>query len=404
MKPSDIARDRQLDADLAEALGDEMPANLADRITSELRQPMPHARTAPARNSWTRWLAAAAVVLGVVVVTSIATANGNGTGLAGGQDPAGVATVTMKSIETKRIVTAEATDSSDRLLDLANFDETSIIITQAVKGPSKVALKDCTPRESVERIAAELNVGFAEYNGVLLIGGLGRSGQTGRRVTMRCEAMPVAAFLRQLHARSGANLVLAGNIAGKVTCEVTDAPWRAVLDNVCAQLKLEVVGCGTVLAVRPQQPAPKAPRVRLQMESQDIEQILTIWGLMEGTKVLVDSDVHCDITVSTKIADRLGLLNCIAAGTSSQFVEEKTNRVVRFSADKAPQSSTTLTAESLALRTVQEMAGYTTSLDKTKPTVDVLVRGALSRDVVRAASTACVKPWPTELAPAKSGK
>lgn len=406
MKPADIARDRRLDADLAEALGNEMPAALADRIASELRQPTAPARKVRAMHGRTRWLAAAAVLLGIVVVTSVATSNGNHSATADRQDPAGLATVTMESLKTKRIKSAAANDGVRRLLDLANFDETSIIITQKVMAPSQTLVEDCTAHEAIERIAAELKVGFAEYNGVLLVGGLGRSGQTGRRVTMHCETMPVAAFLRQLHARAGANLILADNLAGAVTCKVTDAPWRAVLDHVCEQLKLEVVGCGTVLAVRPQQPAPKAPRVRLQMESQDIEQILTIWGLMEGTKVVVDNDVHCDITVSTKIADRMGLLNGLAAGTSSQFVEEKANKIVRFSADTRPQSSTTLTAENLALRTVQEMAGYSCAAapGKTEPTVDVLVRGALSRDVVRAACTACLKPWPTGLAPNNSGK
>ena len=74
MKPSDIARERQLDADLKAALGHEMPGNLADRIATQLRQQVP-TNTKPTAG-WTPWLAAAGLLLGIVVVASVCAATG----------------------------------------------------------------------------------------------------------------------------------------------------------------------------------------------------------------------------------------------------------------------------------------------------------------------------------------
>lgn len=407
MKPSDIARERQFDAELAEALADEelggeLPSNLCDRITTQLRRETPRTKAAP---GWAPWLAAAGVMLGIVVVASVAGSRGAAPeGLTNQQNPdsshgkAAVANVTMQSLQLKPFTAPDPDDVVDRLLDFAHLGDVNIVITASVKGESKLMLKDITAEEAIERIAAELGFSVAEFDGVMLIGGLGQSGRRGKRVTMNCKGASVHTFLKQLHAKAGINLVAASNIGGEVTCNVEHAPWRMVLDEVCRQLGLEAVGCGTVLAIRRKQPPEEAPRTMFQMRAQDIRKTVKLFSALTGSPVILANKVQGTVTVSARFVSTAGLLQSLAEATSSTVTRQ--GAVLTLQASIEPLASTTLTTEGFAVAMIAEMAGFepgkpaTSDNAKKAPAVHVWVSGANSRDVVRAASTACLQQWP----------
>lgn len=414
MNAIETARQRRFDAELAESLGNDVPAELAKQIVQTLHQAKIPRRVVAGNNRRGAWLAAAGLLLGVAVVAGVAKAREDQTStplLQATQDPKAqdpqvtnpratnpeatnpeatepkVAKLTNASVYVETAELPDPGDAVARLLAIASADRMNLVITDQVKGDSKIDLMGCNGNEAVQRIAAECNVQVSEHRGVFVIGGLGRSGQVGQRLTLQCEPISVRDFCKQVHAKTGVNFLVVEDLSGLVQCDVKDAPWRSVVDAACMELQLEAVGCGTVIAIRSRLANPDLQRIKLSVKQRPVEFALDRLAHAAGANIVIGARVAGSVSIHTFQVDRPGLMQAIAAAVHAKVrIEER--GITRFE-PSPPHWSSDLIMERAPIRQVLERNGSVEiAVPKTNATVSVYVRGASGRHVIDAILTA----------------
>lgn len=347
MNELETAHDRRLDADLREAFSDDLPQDLEQRVLRRVRRERQTA-TERAQSSDAKHtrrtgplLAAASLLLGLGVVFAVANVQDSGTGDGAGAsqadpdrqdpkaDPQAPATAVLTTESLQDAIDAETLDPApergdvvDRLLAIADTPSVNLIVTPVVKGKSNIDLEGRTANEAIELLAAECNVQLSEQRGALIVGSIGQSGRIGQRLTLSTKdepagRIPVRTFFRRMHRLLRINVVVSERVRGFVRCEVKDVPWRIAADAVCKQLGLEIVGCGTVLAIRPAEPNGQA-RLRFRFRDSKVEDILTTWAKIGGKNLIVDDKVQGTLTLRT---NDLPLDSLLRAVTDSVYAK-----------------------------------------------------------------------------------
>lgn len=426
--PTEIAQARRLHAELAESLGNSMPDTLPDQIAASLQQ-RPQSRTAarpqngrdnaahPARSirsSRPAWLVAAALLLGTLVVVMVAkdreeqtstprqAANHSGELVtdAKTQDPQPqkqdataprVAKLTTASVYVETREQPDPGDAVTRLFEIAKVDRINLVIAGSIRGESKIDLLGSNSSEAIERIAAELKVNLTEQRGVLIVGGIGQSGRKGQRVTLKCDAIPVREFIARMHKQTGINFLVADDIAGKVQCDVVNAAWRSVIDEACRELRVELVGCGTVLALRRKAEAKQVREVTIHMKQQPAKSIMDTWAHPAKANLVTDAELHDALNDELSVTSHGLAANAflLAMAEALHATATTTTRGITRLKPSPPHWSTDLIMERVPMRQALELNGSpaTIELPKSNATVSVFLKGASGRHVIDAILT-----------------
>ena len=328
-------RARRLTAVLQEAVGGGCPPDLAARVLARVR-------AVPPRKHSASLLAALCMLAGIAVVVATARGVGRAAAVAGTQEPApqdpapkepAPFTVTTAMVQAA-IVAVDAPPPGDgvaRLLALASRGPASIVVAPGVRGESKAALEGLTWHEAVVHIADELGVGVAEYGSVVVVGIGARRPLAQLRCTIPAELprLHVADVPRVLHRLGGLDCVVPASAAGQVAFDVRDVPVRTLLDVVAARSSLQVVGCGSVLALRPVAVPPAPLRLALNLRNRSIGDVLATWAKLAGRNVVIDAAVQGVVSVRTLTPHEPDLLQALAAAVGAEVVPEDRG-ILRF--------------------------------------------------------------------------
>jgi hypothetical protein len=383
-------RERRLTALLEEAAGGGAPPDLAERVLSRVRSPRP-----PRSRRGATLLAALLMLGGIAVV--IATARLRVTaGDVPAQDPA-PAPAKVVEITVNTSVVRDAVrpidevppggDGATRLLSLARRGPIGIVVAPGVRGESKGELAGLTWHEAVGRIAAELGAGVADF-GTMVVVGIGPPARAERlRCSVNVKDLDVRDLGKVLHAKAGMNLVVAGDLAGRVTLDVDAVPARALLDVVAQKLSLDVVGCGSVLALRRASARAKPPGLTMYAPNLAIGEVLDHFAHLGHANMVIAPGIAGIVSVRANSPDRGDLLNALAAavGAEVQHLERGVTRVL----PRLTQTDVTLVAENLPeWPTFVELGDVKVTIDAPPSAVRIWTDNARAVDVLRAAAVA----------------
>jgi hypothetical protein len=391
------ARARRLTAVLEEVVGGGAPRDLATRIAQRLRGTRPQT-VAP------RLLAALLMLGGVAVVVATSRWQSDVRPAVAPQEPAAKQAEVRKVTVTTAMVRAACEvidapppgDGVARLLELANRGKLGIVVAPGVHGTSKAALDGLTSHEAVCHIAAELGVGVAEFGTVVVVG-LGDVVPVER---LRCSfpagrpAIDVRDLPRVLD-RIGLDLVVAADVSGQVVFDVASVPVRALLDVVAAQLSLQVVGCGSVLALRRATPLPAPARQALNLKDRSILDAIDLLAHVAQLNVVIGPAVQGVVSVRTLTPDTTDLLVALTAAVGAD-VRGLGQGILHAVPRLTLPASLTQIAGPVTLRDVAkaaEVADLVVIPDGDERRVELAVSHAPVHDVLRAIAVATGRRW-----------
>jgi hypothetical protein len=210
----------------------------------------------------------------------------------------------------------------------------------------------------------------------------------------------VREFAKQLHARTGVDLVVADDIGGRVSCDVVDVPWFALLQHVAVQLRFDVVGCGSVLALRRRQTAPERPRVVLKSVDKPASEVFAWWAARARTTVFVDPAGKGIVSVLAFKPDQQGLLTAVARAVGCDVAHDE-GEIVSVRPSTKTERMTTFTAEHMTARELAELCGEKSELPA--PATDSAATMTLFADNADVADVLAAIAAVTERPPAKGG-
>ncbi|MFN3243627.1 MAG: hypothetical protein ACE37K_19130 [Planctomycetota bacterium] len=381
MNPIETARSRRLDAVLTEAVGRDVPSDLEARILARL------GTTGGARSRASRWLVAAALLLGGGIVLATASLQGGSRGAA--QDPEAVLVTTADVAASIEPVDAPAADEVQaRLLLLAKANDANLAIANGVQGHSQTVVTGMSLQTALRAIARDVGAPVAECDGIFAVG-VGAKLTAGQaRVTLHTGEVSVRAFFKLLHARCGVGFVVGDDVVGRVKVDVDDVAWRDLLDLVAKRCNFGVVGRGSVLAITRRQ-ARVEQRVFFHFEDTSMTKIVTTCSKIAGLNTIIDAGVDGRLTLLTRNADAREALRVAAACVGADV---DAGKLVRIQPRPADARTVSATAESCQLATeAKRWVQQLPDIDLTctaKATMSVFVHQADIRELLRAAATA----------------
>lgn len=344
----EAVRQRRLHATLAEAAGQGVPSDLCERIMSS--------RCAPSKRSSnsSRWLIAAGLALGLGVTSAVAfVSSGVDADRQEVQDPKpepvkpGRAVIDDASVKVEGVGFSDEGEARSRLIELAGYVRRGVVVSHTVTGMSRTNILGLSGLEAVFAVAAEVGASVAEHDGILLVGMGGRS-LPNSRVTIQCVDVPLAEFLRTLHKESGVNLVISERAGGLVTCNVKNAPWRHVLSEVAGMLQLDVVGCGSVLAIKQGQKRASVDNAIKNADGQKLLPLAHLVARMDHADVVVPPELHGAYSLQVRFFHPRTLLEVLAAASAADL--SRTESSYRLEPSILDRGDMTLNAEHLTPR------------------------------------------------------
>jgi hypothetical protein len=252
-------------------------------------------------------------------------------------------------------------------------------------------------RDAVARLAAAAGGSIREVDGVLVV----RAGAGGlpwqRRVTLHTQAVDVRAFALALCTQAGVDLVVAGDVQGRVRCDLEQASWRDALDVAADGLGAEVVGCGAVLLLRPRAAnATAPPRVRFAYAGLPSATIVDAIARIGGLNVVASPGLAGRLIVAAVGVEPGAVLAAVALAAGAEHVEEDRgiHRLVVDVPTAAPAPpAAQFAAKDLTLATFADLLEASTRVRVAVPaaegrTLSVFARAAAVRDLARAAARA----------------
>jgi hypothetical protein len=207
-------------------------------------------------------------------------------------------------------------------------DTRSNVVVAGVGGASSVDVNGLGARDAIEHIAREVGASVTDHRGVLLVRADGPSLPRAARVTLKAGPLTVREFAKQLHARTGVDFLVADDIGGRVTCDVVDVPWFALLQHVAGRLQFDVVGCGSVLALRRHQPGHRRIRVGLELPDRAVGDVFSAWARVASANVVVDPAATGRVSVWAWSPDERGLVAALARAVGCEAVHEERGIVI----------------------------------------------------------------------------
>lgn len=374
MNPIEEARSRQIDAVLVEALRRDVPVDLEARLLARVATPRGQA-TRPSR-----WLIAAALLLGSVIVFAVADASSADSSAVGAraevQDPKPLR-ITDASVQALASGVKELPRPQDarlRLMAIAKLYRVNVAIAASVKGHSKSDLAGMGLQAAIRTIAREVGAGVAEFGSVIAIG-VGLVSPKKERVSIQAEAISVRALLKRLHAYTGVNFVVGDDVKGSFAIDVKEVRWRDLLSVVAKRLDFRVAGHGSVYAI-----TKRSRRVhhelRFNFENTSMATIVTMYSRITGLNTVIDAGIAGNMTLIVYGAGSLEAVRASAACVGAQVIVDQ---IVRIEPKKAGGTAS-LTAESCDLQA--QLGKWITSIPGAK--LDCDVEGTFAAFVDRA--------------------
>ena len=398
MNPREIAAARRIDAFLAEVHGDGVPADLADRVQQRLR-----AVPAPRR---AHRLAAAIVMLGgALAVVGVGVLRERGALAPGqGQESSKPPKTTQEKVAT--VSTADVRPTPDQTIDVPQKGEAAAAILDIAQrvgvplvlagGPTSDFVSDDQGlhwRAAIARLALGLKAGVGEYGPILTVVPGAKSLPYEVPLTLTANDVDVRAFAKALSARVGVALVVAGDVRGRVRCELDKVSWRDVLEFVAGQLGCVVEGRGTVLVLRrgPGVAAP-APRTAFHFVDMDCNRAFAAIASITGSNLVIAAVVQGTVTVQAGNVSGRAMAEAVAASIGAEVREE--GRILHVDRSAAvPEMPADVTAEDVDLRTFAELVRSSTQVALDVPAdakehLAVFASGAPLEDLLRAVALA----------------
>ncbi|MCR9245775.1 MAG: hypothetical protein NXI31_12155 [bacterium] len=340
-------RSRELDTALEAACGRGAPPGLVAAVRQACESVPPPRRAAP------RVLVAAAIVLGLAVVFTIASLTGDretrqsASSPTSRQDPKPAAiTITTAAVRARAPVIADPgrLAAEQRLLAIASSSKARLVIDTRFGGfgrESRVDLAGCGWAEAIDRIAHEFGGSVRQFGDVVLVDGDAdaRPPTPERgRITLSAQDLTIGALGEKLHAEAGVNLVITSAENTRFDVEVADVPWRALLATAAAAIGLESIGCGGTIAVRPRAGSKPLPAITNNYSPRPATELLDSWAKTSGQSVAVSPGLAGEVVSTLFEPTRDGLFATIAAVTRADIQHEDRN-VRRLVPTKAPDET-----------------------------------------------------------------
>lgn len=386
MNADDVAGERRLDAFLGEAVGG-APSGLDQRVLQRLA-------ASPARARQGQLLAALLMLGGIAVVVAVAVLQHRDATMA--QEPQGKEqpTVSVGNADlpaATRVDVAAGADVVTELLRIAKQAGVPILIGD-ITGTAKKALAQAPWREAMAVLAADAAAGVEELGPLLVVRQTPRPLPYGTRLTCGGTAVDVRDFAKVIATRAGVDLVVAGELHGRVSFEFDDAPWRDALDVVVGRLGGEVEGCGAALALRPRRAAPPAPRTYFAQTRVPTSRLVDTMAKIAGLNVVMSTGPGC-VSVRAQGVPELLLLQALARADHASLHHEDRG-IYRLDKREPPlQQPVLLTAEDVDLRAFAELVRSATQATVPVPVdgkakLSVFAKGAPLADLLAAAALA----------------
>lgn len=347
MNAVDTARSRRFDAELAEVLGDAPPAALAERIVAAIAAPPLARRSVPG------WLVAAAVLFGTGVVTLVAlsVASGREPDAAVGQDPKERAPIELRTVDVMQegVIEPEVGDALDRIRSIARDTRTSVVMTEDLAVKSEVEVEGLGPREAIERIAKEVGASVRDEQGVLVVGGVGKSLPRGDRITLKAGPCSVRELVKQVHARTGVDIVVADDVEATVRCDVVDVPWYGFVQQLAIRAGGHVVSCGGVLSIHARSVKASGPRATVSIPVCGVTTCVDKVAHAGPANVVMGRGVVGEVSVESFRADQEALFRAIARAAGAESTSEQRGVFIIVPASTRT-TSVTLAAERMTAR------------------------------------------------------
>ena len=183
-----------------------------------------------------------------------------------------------------------------------------------------------------------------------------------------------------MYAHNSINFVVADDTAGWVQCDVEGAPWRSVIDAMCNELQLELVGHGSVLALRRRTTTAKLQGVVFQFVNTPFPKVIDVWARLGGHKFVIAKEVTGNLSLWANLIDERGMAMAIAAAVQAEFSTE--DGIMRLQ-PAMPTTTTDLTMERAPVRQALDLAAAAVAI-KSDATVSVFVRGACRQHLIDA--------------------
>ncbi|HLQ38903.1 MAG TPA: hypothetical protein VK348_13930 [Planctomycetota bacterium] len=249
-------------------------------------------------------------------------------------------------------------------------------------------------RTAVAELAARIGAGVGEYGPILVLAPRVKTLPYETPLTLVTKDVDVRAFAKTVAARTGVAIVLAGDVHGRVRCDLNQASWRDALGEVARQLGCVVEGCGAVLVLR-RAPVAAAPTLRTHFEFVDLglaEAVATI-AKITSANVVVERMADVKVSVQGDEVSCGAVLAAIAAAVDTNFMGEAPNLFRLGGGNIAPKTATDVTAEDVDLRTFAELVRTATQINVPVPSdakerLTVFAIAAPLADLLRAAALA----------------
>jgi len=334
----DTARSRRFDAELAEVLGDAPPAALAERIVAAIAAPPPARRSVPGL------LVAAAVLFGTGVVTLVAlsVASGREPDAAVGQDPKERAPIELRTVDVMEegVIEPEVGDALDRIRSIARDTRTSVVMTEDLAVASEVEVEGLGPREAIERIAKEVGASVRDEQGVLVVGGVGKSLPRGDRITLKAGPCSVRDLVKQVHARTGVDIVVADDVEATVRCDVVDVPWYGFVQQLAIRAGGHVVGCGGSIAIRLPRPVRDPQLITYSVPPRQFFKALVTVSPIDTGGMKSRLEERTRVAYDAFRVDRRVMLVAISQAVGGEVLRDKRGK---YWIDPAPARTTSVT-------------------------------------------------------------
>lgn len=386
MNAATVAAERRLEACLGEVHGDAMPDDLVQRTLRRLQG-------VAAPRSRGGLLAAMVLLGGIAVVAAVAWLQPRESRTAQDPDPTAKSIVitTADLPPEPRVDLVAGADVVGEMLRIGKQVAVPVVVAGDVVGKVKTAKQALPWRQAMAMLAATAGAGIEELGPVLIVR-QAKSLPYDQRLSLVAEDLQVGAFAKVLAAKVGVDLVIDGRVRGRIRCDFQAVSWRDALDAVASQLGCSVIGCGSVLVLRPQQAVTPPRRTSFAFRDKAVTEVFDVVAKMTASNILVAPGSWGTVSLQVLNLDVGVLLPALARAAGGRYRFERQIHMLMM-AEATALPPVDVTAEHVDLRTFAELARSSTAIEIGVPDdavarLTVFARHASFADLVAAAALA----------------
>lgn len=303
-----------------------------------------------------------------------------------------VADAAVRAALGKPVSIAAGAAAVDELLRLAGERSVPVVVRSGRSATLPDAIEGASVQAAIGRLAATLGAGVEEVDGVFVVR-REAAGLPFAATFSSSATMDVRGFVRALSASTGARIVLADDVRGRVVCDLHDAPWRAALELVAKGIDAEVVGCGSVLLVRRRTAPAHTPHVALAFDGMPLPRVAAALAKLGRLNVVLAPGLDAELSLRIRDVDAEHVLRAAARAAGAELLVEDRGILQLVAAPADPARPIDVLVEDAELRTTAELLRSASGVDVAVSDgagkrFSVFARGGRLADLARALALA----------------